>query len=180
MHDIRFLDAPVAGSLIPAERGELVFHVGGNADALVEVRPYLEAMGKAIHHQGGHGSGTSMKLVVNLMLAQSMAVFAEAVSFGEALGLEKEAILETLIGGPTTGAFLAGKKKKLLTNEYTVEFPLEHIQKDLNLVTGEAYQNHSSLPIANLTKEIYSLANQYGLGKEDFSAIYEFLRPPQK
>ncbi|WP_062239724.1 NAD(P)-dependent oxidoreductase [Fictibacillus sp. FJAT-27399] len=179
-HDIRFLDAPVAGSLKPAESGELVFLVGGEAEVLDKVRPYLNVMGKAISHQGDHGSGTSMKLVVNLMLAQSMAVFAEAVNFGESLGLEKKNVLETLIGGPTTGAFLAGKKDKLLTNQYEAEFPLEHIQKDLNLVTGEAYHNGSALPIANLTKEIYGLANQYGLGKEDFSAIYEFLRTPQK
>ncbi|MDN4525805.1 NAD(P)-dependent oxidoreductase [Fictibacillus fluitans] len=178
--DIRFLDAPVAGSLKPAENGELVFHAGGQAEVLEEVRPYLNVMGKAIHHQGEHGSGTSMKLVVNLTLAQSMAVFAEALNFGESLGLDKEAILNTLIGGPTTGAFIGGKKNKLLTNQYDTEFPLEHIQKDLNLIAGEAYQNGSSLPIANVTKEMYSLANQYGLGKEDFSAIYEFLRTPHK
>ncbi|WHY73914.1 NAD(P)-dependent oxidoreductase [Fictibacillus enclensis] len=178
--DIRFLDAPVAGSLKPAENGELVFHVGGDAGVLEEVRTYLNVMGKAIHHQGEHGSGTSMKLVVNLTLAQSMAVFAEALNFGESLGLEKETILNTLIGGPTTGAFIGGKKNKLLTNQYDTEFPLEHIQKDLNLIASEAYQNGSSLPIANVTKEMYSLANQYGLGKEDFSAIYEFLRTPHK
>ncbi|SDM54334.1 3-hydroxyisobutyrate dehydrogenase [Fictibacillus solisalsi] len=178
--DIRFLDAPVAGSLKPAEDGELVFHVGGEAGVLEEVRPYLNVLGKAIHHQGEHGSGTAMKLVVNLTLAQSMAVFAEALNFGESLGLEKETILNTLIGGPTTGAFIGGKKNKLLTNQYDTEFPLEHIQKDLNLIAGEAYQNGSSLPIANVTKEMYSLANQYGLGKEDFSAIYEFLRTPHK
>jgi 3-hydroxyisobutyrate dehydrogenase-like beta-hydroxyacid dehydrogenase len=172
---IRFLDAPVAGSKIPAEKGELVFFVGGKKEDLEEVRPMLNAMGKAIQHQGENGKGTSMKLVVNLMLAQSMAAFAEAITLGEALGLDKETVVNTLLNGPTTAPFLNGKKEKILRNDFATEFPLEHMQKDLQLVSQSAYENNVSLPIANVTKEIYSLAKQHGLHKEDFSVIYQFL-----
>ena len=52
---VRFLDAPVAGSKMPAEQGQLLFFVGGNKADVDEARPLLEAMGKAVHHMGGHG-----------------------------------------------------------------------------------------------------------------------------
>ncbi|WP_433745615.1 NAD(P)-dependent oxidoreductase [Falsibacillus pallidus] len=172
---IRFLDAPVAGSKIPAEKGELVFVVGGSQEDLEEVESHMKAMGKAIQYQGENGKGTSMKLVINLMLAQTMAAFSEAVSFGESIGLEKETVLETLLGGPTTAPFLNGKKEKLLAGDYSPEFPLEHMQKDMQLVAQTAFEHETALPIANTTKEIYALAKQQGYKDQDFSAIYEFL-----
>nr|WP_269528367.1 NAD-binding protein [Anoxybacillus tepidamans] len=132
-------------------------------------------MGKAIHHEGENGKGTSMKLVVNLMLAHAMAAFAEAVTLGEALGLDKENVVHTLLNGPTAAPFLNGKKEKILHNHFATEFPLEHMQKDLQLMSQSAYENNISLPITNTIKEIYGLAKQHGLHKEDFSAIYRFL-----
>jgi 3-hydroxyisobutyrate dehydrogenase-like beta-hydroxyacid dehydrogenase len=176
---IRFLDAPVAGSKIPAEKGELVFLVGGNKEDLEEVRPMMNAMGKAILYQGENGKGTSMKIVINLMLGQTMAAFAEAVNLGQAMGLDKETVLNTLLNGPTTAPFLDGKKEKILLNDFEAEFPLEHMQKDMQLVSQSAYENNVALPITNVTKEIYALAMQQGLSKEDFSAIYKFLSARQ-
>ena len=172
---VRFLDAPVAGSKIPAEKGELVFVVGGNESDLEYVRPHMSAMGKAIQYQGENGKGTSMKLVINLMLAQTMAAFGEAVAFGESIGLEKETVIETLLGGPTTAPFLNGKKEKLMNHEYSAEFPLEHMQKDLQLVSQTAFENEFAMPIANITKEVYAMAKQHGYSQQDFSAIYQFL-----
>ncbi|MBM7693629.1 3-hydroxyisobutyrate dehydrogenase/glyoxylate/succinic semialdehyde reductase [Peribacillus deserti] len=172
---IRFLDAPVAGSKIPAEKGELVFLVGGNKEDLEEARPMMELMGKAIQHQGENGKGSSMKLVVNLMLAQSMAAFSEALTLGESMGLDKETVMNTLLGGVTAAPFLNSKRDKLLYGDYGAEFPLEHLQKDLQLVSQAAYEHQVSLPIANVTKEIYGLAKQFGYSKDDFSAIYKFL-----
>lgn len=172
---IRFLDAPVAGSKIPAEKGELVFLAGGKKEDLDEVQAMLQVMGKAIKHQGENGKGTAMKLVVNLTLAQAMASFAEALSLGEAMDLDKETVIETLLGGATAAPFLHSKKDKLLNGDFDAEFPLEHVQKDLQLISEAAYSNGISLPIANVTKEIYGLAKQNGFSKKDFSAIYEFL-----
>ena len=80
---IRFLDAPVTGSRGPAELGQLLFFVGGEKADMEEVRPLLEAMGRAVYHIGGHGMGTSMKMVGNLMLAQTMVAFSEAIVLGE-------------------------------------------------------------------------------------------------
>jgi 3-hydroxyisobutyrate dehydrogenase/glyoxylate/succinic semialdehyde reductase len=172
---VRFLEAPVTGSRIPAERAELVFLVGGKKEDLEQIRPMLEVMGKQISYQGDTGKGAAMKLVINLMLGQTMAVFAEAVSLGESIGLEKEMVVNTLLNGPTTAPFLSGKKQKVMDRDFSVDFPLEHLQKDLFLVSKMAFEHNLSMPIANVTKEIYGLAKQEGMGKQDFSAIYQLL-----
>jgi 3-hydroxyisobutyrate dehydrogenase-like beta-hydroxyacid dehydrogenase len=175
LRGIRFMDAPVTGSKAPAEKGELVFLVGGEKDDLGEIMPMLKVMGKDILYQGEVGRGSSLKIVINLMLAQSMVAFAEALNFAEIMGLEKEMVMDTLLNGPTAAPFLKGKKDKILTNDYSADFPLDHIQKDLQLVAQTAFENQIAMPSANLTKEIYALAKQHGLGKQDFSAVYRYL-----
>lgn len=172
---IRFLDAPVSGTRGPAEKGELVFLVGGKQEDLNEVRPLLDVMGKQVLYQGEKGKGASIKLVINLMLAQSMVAFAEAVNLGEALGLSKEMVIETLLNLPVTAPSLKGKKDKILHNEFSPDFPLTLIQKDLQLVSQTAYENNLALPSANIAKEIYALAKQQGLADLDFSAVFQFL-----
>lgn len=172
---IRFLDAPVSGTRGPAEKGELIFLVGGKQEDLNEVRPLLDVMGKQVLYQGEPGKGASIKLVINLMLAQSMVAFAEAVNLGEALGLSKEMVIETLLNLPVTAPSLKGKKDKILHNEFSPDFPLTLIQKDLQLVSQTAYENNLALPSANIAKEIYALAKQQGLADLDFSAVFQFL-----
>ncbi|MFZ0452192.1 MAG: NAD(P)-dependent oxidoreductase [Ignavibacteriaceae bacterium] len=174
--NIRFLDAPVAGTVGPAERGELIILVGGDENDLNEAKPLLEKMGKKIIHLGKNGMGTSMKMVINLMLANSMVAFAEAITLGESLGFSKDALFNTLIGGPVTAPFLASKKEKIQKDDFSTEFPLEHMQKDLQLVDITAFENKISLPLSNIAKEIYGLAIKNGLGEKDFSAVYEFLK----
>ena len=110
---IRFMDAPVAGSKVKAENRELIFLVGGEEADLQDVKPILESMGKQVLYQGETGNGTAMKLVVNLTLAQSMAAFAEAVSFGEAMGINKETVIDTLLNGATTAPFLKREKREI-------------------------------------------------------------------
>lgn len=173
--NIRFIDAPVAGTILPAEKGELTFFVGGEKKDVDEVHPILEAMGKKIIHLGPNGKGTSMKMVVNLVLGQAMLAFSEAVVLGESLGFSKEILFEALVGGPVTAPFIAGKQEKILKNKFDVEFPLQLMHKDFHLASQTAYENNVALPSTNAAKEIYALAKKYGLGDKDFSAIYQYL-----
>ena len=174
--NIRFIDAPVAGSILPAEKGELTFFVGGNKKDVEEVKPVLEAMGKKIIYLGENGKGTSMKMVVNMMLGQAMVAFSEAMILGESLGISKDTLFEALIGGPVTAPFLAAKKDKILKSKFDTEFPLELMHKDFQLATQTAYENNIALPAANNTKEIFALAKKFGFGEKDFSSVYQFLK----
>jgi 3-hydroxyisobutyrate dehydrogenase/glyoxylate/succinic semialdehyde reductase len=175
---LRFLDAPVAGSLVPAERGELTFYVGGEEADLQQVRPLLALMGKTVVHVGGIGQGVAMKMVNNLLLGQAMVAFAEALRLGTTLGLAEATICQTLLPGPAAAPFLRGKEARILGRDFSPEFPLELMHKDLHLASLTAYEGQAALPALQIAKELYALAKQQGLGASDFSAVYRVLNPP--
>ena len=170
---IRFLDAPVAGTKDPAENAQLVFLVGGDTGNLTSIQDLLDCMGKKTIHAGPVGQGSALKILVNSMLAQSMAVFAETVHLGEALGFSRDYLLDVLPGFPVIAPFTKIKAEKIRKGNYEEEFPLEWIHKDLHLATLSAYENDISLFMANLAKELYAQAKEEGLGREDMSAIFK-------
>ncbi len=172
---VRFLDAPVAGSKGPAEQAQLLFFVGGEKADVDQARPLLEAMGKAVIHIGGHGMGTAMKMVNNLIVAQAMVAFSEAITLGEALGIPRDTLFNTLLGSPVAAPFLAFKRAKLESGNFETEFPLQWMHKDMQLVAETAYEAGVAIPATNAVKEIYALAVRKGLGEQDFSAVYKLL-----
>jgi len=171
---IRFVDAPVTGSAPVAAEAKLIFWVGADPADLERIRPLLLCLGNKIVHTGGHGAGTSMKMVINLLLGTGMAAFAEAMALGEGLGLTSKMLFDSLLGTPAVAPFLASKREKIETGNYDVEFPLRWMQKDMHLATVSAYETSVALPLTNVTKEMYRLAMRDGHDTEDFSAIYEF------
>ena len=175
MHHIRFVDAPVAGSIPQAEKRELVFFVGGAKADVTEIEPLLKMMGNKVMHTGETGMGTSYKLLVNAMLAQSMIAFAEAVLLGEKLGLSRDFLLDTLPNIGVIAPFTKAKAEVIREGTYEALFPLELMHKDLHLAALTAYEKGQPLYLANLAKELYASAKQEGLGRKDFSAIFSFL-----
>jgi 3-hydroxyisobutyrate dehydrogenase-like beta-hydroxyacid dehydrogenase len=173
--EVHFVDAPVTGSAPAAADAKLIFWVGADSADLERVRPLLLIMGNKIVHTGGHGTGTSMKMVINLLLGTGMAAFAEAMALGEGLGLSSKMLFDSLLGTPVVAPFLAAKRDKIDNHNYEAEFPLRWMQKDMHLATVSAYEAGVAMPLANLTKEVYRLAMHAGHTTEDFSAIYEFL-----
>jgi 3-hydroxyisobutyrate dehydrogenase-like beta-hydroxyacid dehydrogenase len=173
--EVHFVDAPVTGSAPAAAEAQLTFWVGGDPADLERIRPLLLCMGNKIVHTGQHGTGTSMKMVVNLLLGTAMAAFAEAMALGEGLGLSSKMLFDSLLGAPAVAPFLAAKRDKIDNHNYEAEFPLRWMQKDMHLASVSAFEAGVAMPLANLTKEVYRLAMHDGHGTEDFSAIYEFL-----
>ena len=172
---IRFVDAPVTGSAAVAEQGKLVFWVGGEDADLEAIRSLLLCMGNKIVHVGGHGMGTSLKMVINLLIGNAMAAFAEGMALGEGLGISREVLFDSLLGMPAVAPFLAAKREKIERGNYDPEFPLRWMQKDLHLASVSAYETDVALPVTNVTKEVYRLAMREGHATEDFSAIYDYL-----
>jgi 3-hydroxyisobutyrate dehydrogenase-like beta-hydroxyacid dehydrogenase len=173
--DVHFVDAPVTGSALPAAQGKLVFWVGAELADLERIRPLLLCMGNRIVHTGGHGTGTSMKTVVNLLLGNAMAVFAEAMALGEGLGISRKVLFDSLLNTPAVAPFIALKREKIESGNYEAEFPLRWMQKDLHLAAVSAYESGVAMPVTNAAKELYRLAMMEGHAIEDFSAIYKYL-----
>jgi len=172
---IHFIDAPVAGTKPQAENAELVFFVGGNKKEVEEVRPYLDMMGKKVMHLGGVGQGANFKMLVNLMLAQSMIIFSETILLGEKMGLDKQFLLDTIPNLVVSAPFTKFKAEMIRQDDYGVQFPLEWMYKDLHLATLTAYEYQQPLYMANMAKELYAKATNEGLGRLDFAAIHKVL-----
>jgi 3-hydroxyisobutyrate dehydrogenase-like beta-hydroxyacid dehydrogenase len=181
--EIHFVDAPVTGSAPAAAEAKLIFWVGADPADLERIRPLVLCMGNKIVHTGGHGSGTSMKMVINLLLGTGMAAFSEAMALGEGLGLSPKLLFDSLLGTPSVAPFLALKREKIESGKYEAEFPLRWMQKDMQLASVSGYESGVALPLTNAAKEMYRLAMRDGHATEDFSAIYDYLttihqRPP--
>ncbi len=173
--NIRFIDAPVAGTKPHAENAELVFFTGGEANLLAEIQPYLDMMGKKTLHIGETTKGSAFKMLVNMMLAQSMLIFSETVLLGEKMGISKDFLLSVLPNLVVAAPFTKFKAEMVKSGDYEVQFPLEWMHKDLHLATLTAYEQAQPLYLANLTKEIFAEAKQKGFGRLDFAAIHKFL-----
>jgi 3-hydroxyisobutyrate dehydrogenase/glyoxylate/succinic semialdehyde reductase len=172
---VRFLDAPVSGSAPLAADGKLSFWIGGKCADLEEVRALLLYMGNRIAHLGPPGSGSAMKLVINLLLGAGMAAFAEAVVLGEGMGLPVRVVFDSLAGMPQIAPFVLLKRYKIENADYRPEFQLSSMQKDLHLASLTASETGVALPLTDLAKQLYRLAMRNGHAGEDFSAIYDYL-----
>ncbi len=172
---VHFVDAPVTGSAVPAAEAQLVFWVGAELADLERIRPLLFCMGNKIVHAGGHGTGTSIKMVVNLLLGNAMAAFAEGMALGEGLGISRKVLFDSLLGTPAVAPFIALKREKIESGNYEAEFPLRWMQKDMHLASVSAYESGVAMPVTNAAKELYRLAMMEGHAIQDFSAVYVYL-----
>ncbi|MEL7003886.1 MAG: NAD(P)-dependent oxidoreductase [Bacteroidota bacterium] len=170
-HGLRYLEAPVAGTKQPAEKGELVFFVGGTDEDVKYASPFFDIMGKKTVHLGEVGRGASIKMLINLMLAQSMLAFSETVKLGQAMGLDQQLINNILLNAPVTAPFLRVIQEKLESKETSANFPLKWMAKDLGLVAKAAEENNVDMPSAKVTNEIFQAAIE-AYGDDDFSTIY--------
>src|SRR6202011_5347997 len=141
---------------------KLIFWVGADATDLERIRPLLLCLGNKIVHTGAHGNGTSMKMVINLLLGTGMAAFAEAMALGEGLGRSSKMLFDSLLGTPVVAPFLAAKRDKIDNRNYEVEFPLRWMQKDMHLAAVSAYEAGVAMPLTNTAKEMYRLAMRDG------------------
>jgi 3-hydroxyisobutyrate dehydrogenase-like beta-hydroxyacid dehydrogenase len=172
---IRYVDAPVLGTKKPAREGQLVFFVGGEKEDVETLRPYFEIMGKAVKHIGEQGMGAAFKMVINLLVAQNIIIFSEAIALGHALGFSREMLFEMLLDGPMAAPYLSLKRPKIEEGIYEADFPLKWMHKDLHLVALTAYENGVALPTTNAAKEVFLQAKKSGLGEKDFAAIFDYL-----
>lgn len=172
---IGFVDAPVSGTTTHAEKGDLLFLVGGEHAKVELLKPYFEIMGREVQHVGAAAQGIAFKVVVNMMLAQSMVQFSEAVHLGQRLGIDPDFLLEKLPNMAVAAPFLAFKAQKIKAKDYEEQFPLELMYKDLCLASETAEQLQQPLFLAELAKNLFAQAMQKGLSRKDFSAIHTYL-----
>jgi 3-hydroxyisobutyrate dehydrogenase len=167
---LRYVDAPVVGSLAPAKDGTLGVLVGGSADDVAEARPLIELWGdpERIRHLGEAGAGNALKATVNMCLGIGMAGVAEALKLAEDLSLDRETVLDTLEAGPF-GWTIKQKRPMLMSGDYSqTTFSLELMAKDLQAALDSA---DGPLPLASDALELAKHAVQAGRGDQDYATM---------
>jgi len=129
----RFLEAPVSGSKGPAANGQLVFLCGGDQPLFESISLELDAMGKKSFFFGEVGSGTRMKLVVNMVMGTMMCAFSEGMHLCGSSGLDAAQLLEVLDLGAIANPMFKLKGPKMLAGDHAPNFPLQHAHKDMRL-----------------------------------------------
>ena len=168
---VPFLDAPVAGTLPPAESGELVILAGGDQIAIERAEPALAAMGKATYRAGPNGAGIATKLLVNGMLAAQEAALAELLAMVEGLGHDHrrafEILCETLVASP----MLKNYGKMMIEGTDDVMFPVDGILKDLGIISSAAEGVQQDVPVTQGATAGFKLAHGAGLGQRNQTEI---------
>jgi len=171
---IRFLDAPVTGGTWGAEKGELLFMVGGASETLEAARPVLSAMGKKIFHLGPNGAGQTIKLAMNLLLALEVDAFAESLALVTGAGLAGEKLVEVMQSSMARAGVLDVKAPVMLKGDYRPSFPLRLMHKDLSLALDLGNQLGVPLPAAAAARETYSSVKGTSKDDLDYAAVYKF------
>jgi 3-hydroxyisobutyrate dehydrogenase len=170
-----FLDAPVTGSRPQAQSGELLFLVGGAAEALEKARPVLQPMSRGILHFGPAGAGATMKLINNFLCGVQAAGLAEALAWIERSGLQRAAALSILTEGAPGSPLVRGLAGRM-GSVSDVNFRLELMAKDLTYAHSEAARAGVDLSLGAAALRRFEEAVGAGLGNRDLSAIVEVFK----
>jgi len=169
------LDGPVSGSVITLDQGQLSIMVGGDAQALERVRPYLLAIGPTITHVGPVGLAVTMKIATNLGLAVQMLAFSEAVLLAEKSGIARERAVETLLKSVIASPMIKYRGPFVLGMPAEAWFNVPMMQKDLDLALELGRQSGVPLPTTALTQSMLTAARALGLGDHDFAVVFDVL-----
>lgn len=172
---IAFVDAPIGRLSIHAERGESLFMVGAEPADYERVLPALNAMGTTIHHCGGPGSGSRMKVINNFMLLSTAQIVAESIALGTKLGLDIQTIHD--VTGDTTarnGQFHVLMVNKALKGDVEPGFTIDLAFKDLSLAMNAAAEQRIGLPMGSAAHAVFGAARATDYAGKDYSALLHY------
>lgn len=171
-HQVHFIDAPVSGSVKPAQDGTLVILVGASNEDYELAKPIFDVLGKIAIHVGEPGVASSAKLAINYLLGLNLQGIAETVLFAEKNGVSKEDMLNIINQGACGNGITNIKTPSILNDSYPAAFALKHLVKDLRLAKEAGLDS----PLIHPLYDSYAAAEQEGLGDQDVMAIISSLK----
>lgn len=167
----RFLEAPFTGSKEAAEKGELIYYVGGDDAAIKEVRPVLEASSKQIIEIGEVGQATAIKLATNMVTAATVQAAAEALALVHAAGVPTEIFAAAMEQNASNSTTLSMKLPKMMQRKFDPHFSVKHMLKDMQIASRLGISHHLELGVSSAARDRLLEQLQSGHGDEDYSAI---------
>lgn len=168
---VELFDAPVSGGSIRADKGDLSAIVGGDASALEDIRPVLEAYSSRVFHVGKVGQGLAMKHVNNLMVQTTTVALAEAFVMGAKAGLDAQSMYDVLSVSTGASAALEMRAPRFIGGDFEPGGTIDITIKDQSLQTDFARSLGVPMFMANVSLQIYQMAKAQGLSKHDGASV---------
>jgi 3-hydroxyisobutyrate dehydrogenase-like beta-hydroxyacid dehydrogenase len=173
---VLYVRAPVSGNPSVVRAGNLTFIVSGPSNAVERAEPVLLAIGPNIQLVGDAEQARIVKLAINLVIAGLAELMSEALVLGEASGVSRAALLETMGNSAAGAPFVKYKTEPLLRDDYSATFTTNLLEKDIDLVLEAAEAARVRLPLAGEIKSLVRSAVEAGYGDDDFMALFLNLR----
>ena len=173
------VECPVGGSTTPAREGKLFGFLGGSDADAARARPLLEQLCRRVEHVGGIGSGSAMKLAINLPLAVYWQTFGEALSLVDSLGLPPQRIVEIFAdtsGGPNMLKPMGPNIAQALGGDLGVGvfFDVYSVRKDLRTMLEEGRAQGKPMPLVTKALDLYDKAAAAGLGARNCTTLLPY------
>jgi 3-hydroxyisobutyrate dehydrogenase/2-hydroxy-3-oxopropionate reductase len=172
---VRYVDAPMTGSKVAAEGGTLIFIVGGDEAVIESLRPLFSAMGKVFFRMGETSKGQAAKLAMNLQIALIYEGFAEGLTLATKLGVDVQSLIGVIQASMVRSGVVDYKAPFVLKRDFTPNFPLRLMHKDIRLALAAAKEVRVKLPALETVEEIYEMATEDGHQDLDYAATLTLL-----
>ena len=171
----QMLDAPVSGSVITLEQGNLSIMVGGDQATFQKIKPILQNIGPKVNYVGANGLAVTMKIATNLSLAVQMLAFSEGVLLAEKAGIPRTTAVEVLLNSVIASPMVKYRGPFVLKLPDEAWFDVNMMQKDMTLALELGRQLDVPLPTTAATNEMLTAARGMGMAKEDFATLFNVL-----
>ncbi|WP_039923854.1 NAD(P)-dependent oxidoreductase [Amycolatopsis decaplanina] len=171
----KYVEAPVSGSRIPAEAGELVAMLAGDPAAIEEIRELFGPMCRETVHCGPVPNGLLMKLAVNVHLTAVVTGLAETVHFARAHGLDLGLLADVLGAGQLASPILRVKAPKLVEEDFAPQASIANVLANVELIAAAAGEAGLELPLIEASRALYAETARRGFGAEDMVAVVKAL-----
>jgi 3-hydroxyisobutyrate dehydrogenase len=171
--DMTWIDAPVSGGTVGAERGELVIMAGGESAALDQIRPALRPLSLRVTHMGDTGSGQMAKLCNQMIVACNAAVIAEMVALGRAAGIDVARLPAALAGGFGDSRPLQILVPQMAAEDFELKWKVRTLLKDLGSAVAVAKQFGRCVPMSEMGLEVFEQHGLQGYLDQDVSTLIQ-------
>lgn len=168
-----FIDAPVSGGTVGAEKGNLAVMAGGDAQAWSIAQKLVSSYAARATLIGGPGAGQLTKMANQICVAGVGQALAEGLSFAENAGLDPEKVLEVMLKGSSTSWMMENRSQTMIAAKYDFGFSTTLMRKDLALVLDEARRADASLPVTALVAQLLSDVSKMGGANWDWCSLME-------
>jgi 3-hydroxyisobutyrate dehydrogenase len=172
----RYIEAPVSGSRLPAEQGQLIGMLAGDADAVAEAASWLRPICAQVFYCGPVPQALRTKLAVNLFLVALVASLAEATHLADRSGVDLQVFRAVLDAGPMASRVSTGKLAKMIEHDYAVQASLSDVLMNVRLIHDAARTAGIATPVLDDCLGLYERAEQMGLGAQDMAAVIQALQ----